>query len=296
MLRRSLWLLLVVILGASACTGSGRAPEGASGVTPAKTARADIRAEYESLAELARTLDDYNFRLVSKCMARQGFTYRVPGGEAPELFQKTYGFTEDEVIRGYPTDDDMLPPDPNTEIANGLDEATRVRYFTALFGPDSARQTHTLSDGSGELSAPGEGCIAEALQVMFGSSSDGSATMSLAINLPNTALEAAALDPVLKDLNERWSDCMDSRGHRDLTVPDEAFGEASALPAGSERGVRVARDDVQCEGSLDYTSTRRTVEDRYLTGVMDAKESEVVGAREALVAATTKAKTALATR
>lgn len=298
MLRARLALITALATVCAACSGPGADDQDSSGpaVAPAGAARADIRSEYESLAELARTLDDYQFRLISRCMADQGFTYHVPAGQSPELFQRTYGFTADEVAQGYPVEDEELPPDPNNVVANGLDPQVRERYDLALFGPESARESETLADGSGEISAPGEGCIADSTRVMFGSSSGGSATMSMSTNLPSTALHASELDSTMTELNKRWSDCMEDRGHRDLETPDEAFGEGSGMPSGSERAKQIARDDVGCQTSLDYAKTRRGMEDRYLTGLMDAKEPEVLGAREALASATTKAKKALASR
>ncbi|WP_157075682.1 hypothetical protein [Janibacter anophelis] len=256
---------------------------------PAATARAGVRADVSALVELARSLDRFELRLISQCMSDQGLTYVVPPEAAPPAFEKTYGHTTADVSDGYPPLP-ALPPDPNARSSLKGSQADRDAWNEALFGAEDARETQTLSDGSGELSGPGEGCIAHARDVMFGSSTQGLEVVSLATNLPATAVKAASLDADMVTLNKEWSDCMSDKGHDDLTSPEEAIAAARATGESTATSVRLAKDDVACESASDYAAQRTAVEDRYLTGVMDAKEAQITGARETFTAAISKAK------
>lgn len=270
-----------------ACSQGGAASSG-SGIEPADHARPGIRAEVTTLVELARSLDGYELRLISQCMSDRGQTYEVPSAESPPVFEKTYGFTVEEVQNGYPPLP-TLPPDPNAQYALSGSQADQKTWNEALFGTETARQTQTLSDGSGEISGPGEGCIAHARQVMFGSPSTGLEVVNLAVNLPASALKAAVLDPAMEDLNDVWSQCMGDKGH-DVRTTDEAVSAARGLGESTTVGKRMANDHVQCEETVSYASARRALEDRYLTGLMDSKEGQIVGARETFNSAITKAK------
>lgn len=222
-------------------------------------------------------------------MSDQGLTYVVPPAVSPPAIEKGYGFSVVEVAGGYPPLT-TLPPDPNARFSQMGTQADRDTWNQALFGTEADRQTQTLSDGSGELSAPGEGCIAHAREVMFGSSSQGLEIVSLATGLPSTAVRAAALDPEMVTLNKEWSECMADKGHNDLGVPEEAISQARGAGEGQATSVRLAQADVACEAAGDYVAQRTALEDRYLTGLMDSKEAQITGAQETFTAAITKAK------
>lgn len=279
---------LAVTFSLGGCS-EGEGDPAVAGLEPAEVARPGVRSEVSSLVELARSLDGFELRLISQCMADQGFTYVVPVVQDPPTFEKTYGFTAEEVRDGYPRLT-TLPPDPNARYSLNGPQSERDAWNEALFGTEEARETQTLSDGSGELSGPGEGCIARAREVMFGSSSKGLEVVGLAVNLPASAVTAAAIDPALVSLNKDWSECMSGKGHEGLRSPEEAISEARSAGEGQATSIRMAHDDVACQTAGDYVVTRTALEDRYLTGVMDSKEAQIVGARETFSAGITKAK------
>lgn len=277
--------------GLAACSGPGGDVE-TDELAPAATARPGVRADIEAVHALNASVGAYEERLTAECMRAKGFQYQVPQAAPVPTFDKVYGFTRDEVAGGFPRLDDP-PADPNATYATRLSGAQKERYYSALFGAEKDRVTHTLSDGSGEIAAPGSGCIAEAETTMFGAPGAGTGATDLAGNLPNRALLAAQDDPAMVDLDRAWSECMSSAGHEGLDEPGAALAAAREAGVTTAPSRRLAKDSVTCEEKGGYADARRALEDRYLTGMMDARSAEVTGARESLEQAIDRAETAL---
>lgn len=283
---------VAALIAVTACTTDAEAPA-SSAIQPAAEARPGVRAEIEAVHALSQTVGDFESRLVVECMREHGFTHAVPNVPPAVTFPKTHGFSPAEVSGGFPKET-SVPPDPNAAYAKALSPSERKRYNNALFGDRDELVTHTLNDGSGEIGSPSSGCIAEAEATMFGEPGAGAGVMYLAGNLANSALLAAQEDKDMVALDASWSECMTSAGHEGLDEPDAAFGQAQQAGVRVPASVRVAKDSATCEVKVDYASRRLAIEDRYLTGMMDAREGEIVGVRDSLDQAIGRAEAALA--
>lgn len=110
----------------------------------------------------------------------------------------------------------------------------------------------------------------------------------------------AADGPEMKVLDHQWSACMKGKGFPGIPNPPKARGDAANFYSkyskdeafGKEVALAVA--DAECDSQMNYTSQRKTLEDRYFTAGLRKYESELAAAREMNSKALAKAKSILA--
>ncbi|MFJ8004037.1 hypothetical protein [Streptomyces fagopyri] len=190
-------------------------------------------------------------RLTAACMARHGFSYRpaAPGTEADVEWPTFFG-------------QESLAPH-RAPTRDGSEPSTSAAYGRALLGdPDKQITAHgeRLS-----VSAPAEGCLAEAEQRMLGSRRVR--WMQLQILLQEGQQDALGMvtrDHLFRAANARWSACMHRAGF-DVASPSEL----AAHPQPGKDASRSWLTDLRCKGADDYLTvayTRLAVyERRWLT-------------------------------
>lgn len=244
---------------------------------------------------------------VDQCMRDQQLPYEptpVPDSYAGPLDTPDYG----DDVAGARRDGYGIPAAIARERATvygapdavaRLSLAERGRYQQALFGPDGARQVTVPTPwNGGELGASVGGCLGTAQTEVFGSV-EAALRADFASNGPAAALQRSAADPSVARLDRRWARCMSAAGH---DFPDPAAARAAArggyeqLPADEARRneLDIATDDATCEAATGYAPARRTIEDRYLTGLLRDYPRDLQLADTALRVAEQRAATLLA--
>lgn len=217
-------------------------------------------------------LSDAQQRLISRCMADQGFTYHVYRPLTPEEHHPV-GYVQDDIAwareHGYGSRiqakaDKARLGNPNIAYRKSLSDERRENYDTALDGGATARLISAEVPDGGTYSKQAGGCVGEAEEQLYGDLETWFAADKTA-----TGLRARAMDAVLKDTRftaavKRWSACMRRAGHAytDPAAAREAVrDQAQRLPEKQafEAERKIAVSDAVCARE---TSLRAMAEER----------------------------------
>ncbi|MFJ3904624.1 hypothetical protein [Streptomyces sp. NPDC090025] len=195
-------------------------------------------------------------KLAVACMAARGFRYApVPPPRTPDGAGQRADQRADQLPRPFGLESAEAPKQPaavpsETPPKPGSPESSDA-YATALFGRESARVTAKGARLS--VSRPGEGCLAEAEERLFG---DGRMRrLQLRILLfeaQENARREVEKDPAFQAVTARWRQCMDAAKVR----AKDPVQVAGTLTSGKDPGTSpVAAADLRCKAETGYLTT-----------------------------------------
>ncbi|MFJ3338707.1 hypothetical protein [Streptomyces sp. NPDC086766] len=185
-------------------------------------------------------------RLTVACMARHGLSYR-PAAPA----------TKSDVGQEWPTPfgrESLAPYGGRARDGSESSTGRSAAYGRALLG-DPGKQI-TAHGERLSVSAPAEGCLAEAEQRMLGD--QRVRWMQLQILLQEAQQDALGMvmrDRLFRAANARWSACMHRAGF-ELASPSEVA--AHSQPGKDAGSSRLPPADVRCKERDDYLSVAYT--------------------------------------
>jgi hypothetical protein len=230
--------------------------------------------------EQDRTLSRAEQALVSRCMARFGFTYAAGdgtperrGGDMPaSRIDGRYGPQSMALARqwGYHPEGGAVNAAPQPWAKTQPKLTPQMR--TAMTGSDSRKEK--LGPGGQTLGGhrvPVHGCAGEARKELTGSPDKPAGNARLAGGLNEKTLAQMMADPRVRAVYAKWSACMAGKGYH-YAVPaaaqsDDAWARTDRP---SPREIRVAVADQQCRKkhnvvgvsyAVDFAYQKRAIED-----------------------------------
>ncbi|MFD3759772.1 hypothetical protein [Streptomyces sp. NPDC058622] len=225
--------------------------------------------------------------LVSRCMARYGFTYEGPAAVVPasdSASASAEGAPEDRhrylfglagpdhaAAHGYDKSAGRgAPPKPpapqlsDSKCAVMNDAQRGARDGQA---PDAASEEEAAHVDSGVTAAgrkvPPGGCGREAFRKLYAPGKD-SVDLLFAFGLVSEAHERSERDSRVVAVLAAWSTCMEKSGYGGIRTPYDVVEEAGlADDKGGPRAVTAARADVACKSEVNLVGVRAAVEKAY---------------------------------
>ncbi|RST12924.1 hypothetical protein E2C00_15420 [Streptomyces sp. WAC05374] len=242
-------------------SGTPDAPEAAA--PPAKGGTRPL-TEAEQLR-----VTDAQQRLISTCMARQGFTYHEAERLSPEE-SRTSGYVSDDVdwarAHGYGSriaakHERAKRANPNVAYRQGLPAERRTAYDKALDeGAGAPELTAELPTGGTVRKRVG-GCVAESERRLYGDPGAWFRAEKTVMSLQPLYVPKVMADPRFTAALAQWARCMDRAGHpyRD---PADARRAARTLAFAAERELAVA--DATCARDTRLKVVGKELETRYV--------------------------------
>ncbi|MGW0394597.1 hypothetical protein ACWDYJ_27660 [Streptomyces sp. NPDC003042] len=276
-------LLAVALLSSCGGTsGGGREPQlGPVAVNPATAALSlPMDAYTDTDAERLR-MGQVQQALVSRCMARYGFTYEGVKSVEPS----GVGGTEDRhrylfgladpafaVAHGYDksgTGDRPAakPPAPQLTDSEYLVMHGEQQGVQGGNPPDAATEEEAAQVDSG-LTAAGEkvpagGCVREAYRKLY-APTKGSVDLLFTFGLASEAHERSRQDSRVVDVLKKWSACMAKSGYDGIGTPYEVIEKLGLDDdKGGPKAVTAAKADVACKREVNLVGIWAAVEKAY---------------------------------
>ncbi|WP_157181460.1 hypothetical protein [Actinopolymorpha alba] len=196
-------------------------------------------------------------KIISRCMARKGLSYRPRRVGKPESSSDADGALAESRIRrnGYGLFGKIEGDDPTGQSGGsaggdvpGVDSSL---YDVTLLGTEGARRSIRLPSGI-EITFPGDGCIAEARGELFKDVMTGARVVHVPQDIERTLAARVRSDSSFKVAMGRWSRCMTRRGY-EYSSPEAAredlqrqYARAGATRVLRQREIEVAVADVEC--------------------------------------------------
>lgn len=221
-------------------------------------------------------------RLIVRCMAGRGFSYRpnpwfvprTPGEDDPRRGdqverRRQVGYQAAAHLRKVP-----LPADPNAAYVRSLSPAKQTSYTAALFGTIGQKVRAELPDGS-ETFMYKDGCNARSLNTLYGDLAVWMRAQMVATNLDGEIDRRLLDDKRVTALDAPWSRCMAAAGYRyrNTSAARSAVfdGYAKALrektardeAAAKRRETAVAVADATCDASVGRARLVRSLDRHY---------------------------------
>ncbi|MFF3395404.1 hypothetical protein ACFYW1_31290 [Streptomyces sp. NPDC002669] len=274
--RRTVGLGTAVVVAygllVTGCTGVG------TDTSPVRGAAAPTRsASARGLSDDEQTrLGHAEELLVSRCMARKGFTYTVrppsTGGE-----NRSMGYVLDDPAWagkfGYGSrirqeSERNRRSDPNLVYTRKLSGKSRAAYDKALSGGPGTPELTVALPGGGTAHNQVGGCRATAQEQLYGERATWFRTTRVVSNLTPLYLPKLARDKRFTTAQAEWSRCMNKAGHH-YRSPVQAREDLPRLTEGlSPDGafaveVRLARAEAGCAKETGFGATGRALEQEY---------------------------------
>jgi hypothetical protein len=239
---------LVFLFALLACTGEERAaidsvPDTLDSVAPAQSA--SPLAAYPGFGRTRDRPDEARYRrreiakerYVAHCMQQAGFQYTP----APSVINAP-----------------APPQGPNQRYVASLSAERRTRYHLTLYGVPDPNDEENLWDPRSDT---GGGCWGEAMRAIRSVFAAKSELMSRLHAMDRSI----AQDPRVRDAEQRWSDCMRSRGFsyatpREILAREDSAAVRGALTPELERHSRQAREAAPaCASAAGIDSVKAAV-------------------------------------
>ncbi|RKR92940.1 hypothetical protein BDK92_7429 [Micromonospora pisi] len=240
-------------------------------------------------------------RLITRCMARHGFTYEE---QPPSPTDQDFRYVLDDVgwarEHGYGTlVDRARERDQDANFAN-LEKLTPRQqrdWQEALQG--SGRQLTVDLPDLGRISGPDNGCTAEARRTLFGDLAGWYRVRRIVDHLGSYVAGRVTAAPEYRTGLAAWSACVRQRGYaasspqelRELVAPGTAEPAAERAPAPE---VAAAETEAECAGSTGFSRTIGALEGRYRPEIERRFAREIEGLRSFEREAIPRARQALA--
>jgi hypothetical protein len=189
-------------------------------------------------------------KLISKCMARQGFKYapqkimitgkahEEPGIASPQ-FLRSHGYGISESITGEMPGVAVGPAillgnakDPNKDGLSRMSEDDRLAYYTALIGKKAAQ---SMASGGFAPMDSTEGCRTQSERAAFRGRQATQATIQAGLS---DLQREIGNDAKVRAISLRWSSCMGENGYRydsRFKVIDFLSEQAQKLMSGGQQ-------------------------------------------------------------
>ncbi|MFJ3959429.1 hypothetical protein [Streptomyces sp. NPDC090036] len=275
-------LLAAVLLAGCAGTGdsAGGEPElGPVEVNPATAALSlPMDAYTDTEAERIR-MGQVQQALVSRCMARYGFTYEgVRSAEATDAgagdrHAYLFGLADPAYAAAHGYDKSAGRGSPAKPAAPQLSDSANVVMTGERQGarggaaPDANTEEEAAQVDSGLTAAgqkvPAGGCGREGYRKLYAPTKD-SVDLLFAFGLASEAHDRSRQDSRVVDVLAKWSSCMDKSGYAGIESPYdvvEKLGLESDM--GGPKAVTAAKADVACKREVNLVGIWGAVEKAY---------------------------------
>ncbi|MFD7262522.1 hypothetical protein [Streptomyces sp. NPDC059874] len=281
----ALALLAVVLLsgcGGGGAGGAGGEPElGPVADNPATATLAfPMDAYTDTEAERIR-MGQVQQVLVSRCMARYGFTYEgvktaAPsgGGGAEDRHRHLFGLADPEFAAAHGYDKSGTGGDPAVKpVAPQLSDSAYVVMNGEQRGAqggvplDAPTEEEAARVDSGLTAAgqkvPAGGCGREGFRKLYAPTKD-SVDLLFAFGLSSEAHERSKQDSRVVNALRKWSACMDKSGYGGIGTPYDVVEELGLEnDKGGPRAVTAAKADVACKREVNLVGIWAAVEKAY---------------------------------
>jgi len=270
------------VIAVAGCSQSAT-DDRSSSVLPAELSSEDKRALL--LAEQ---------HLVSECMRKEGFPYRVIPPPTEDSEDRPAFGTEDVAKarrEGYGIDpaeadhthephlanQDGPPQDPNAVYVQSLTSGEREGFDAALWGGARSPQGSVTLPNGMQIGFPLTGCYSVARRRIYGEDLNRFMTVSTFVeNLEGEITRRVRGDDRLIDRLKAWRTCMTERGYR-FRDPGEAI-EAATVEPNHERQIAVA--DATCARENDLVDVGRRLLKQYRREVFSEFEGRIIAYNE----------------
>lgn len=276
-------LLAAALLAGCSGTGGaadGEPPLGRVEVAPATASLAlPLDAYTDTEAERIR-MGRVQQALVSRCMARYGFTYEGPApapasadGAPEDRHRYLFGLADPDRAAAHGYDKSVGRGAPPKPPAPQLSDAAYAVMNGARRGdrdgqaPDAASEEEAAHVDSGVTAAgqkvPAGGCGREAFRTLYAPGKD-SVDLLLAFDLASEAHERSKRDSRVVAVLAAWSACMEKSGYGGIRTPYDVVEKAGlADEKGGPRAVTAARADVACKREVNLVGIWAAAERAY---------------------------------
>ncbi|MFJ8569527.1 MULTISPECIES: hypothetical protein [unclassified Streptomyces] len=275
-------LLTAVLAGCSGATGEegGEPKLGPVEVNPATAALSfPVDAYTDSDAERSR-MGQVQQTLVSRCMARYGFTYEgakaaAPsgGGAAEDRHRYLFGLADPVYAAAHGYDKSAGEGAPTKPPAPQLSDSAHLVMYGEQRGasgapvPDANTEEEAATVDSGLTAAgqkvPAGGCGREGYRKLYAPTKD-SVDLLFAFGLASEAHERSRQDSRVVDALKKWSTCMDKSGYGGIGTPYEVIEKLGLEnDKGGPKAVTAAKADVACKREVNLVGIWGAVEKAY---------------------------------
>ncbi len=294
-LRASLFCLITIAV--AGCSQSAT-EDRSSSVLPAALSNEDKRSLL--LAEQA---------LVSACMVKKGFEYRVipPPPEATgtrpifgtedvaKARREGYGIDHTEEQHTdvpHEANSDGPPRDPNAVYVQSLSPTENEAFDAALWGAAGSRQGAVTLPSGMQIGFPLTGCYSAARRKLYGKDLNRFMTVSTFVeNLEGEITRRVRGDRRMIDRLKAWRVCVKTHGYH-FQDPGEAI-EAATVQSESERQIAVA--DATCARETGLVKAGKRLLQSYRRDVFDEFEGRIITYNELVDAGVRRASEVLKT-
>ncbi|MER5870347.1 hypothetical protein [Streptomyces sp. NPDC002044] len=221
--------------------------------------------------------------LVSRCMARYGFTYEGPEAAAPasatgegdpeDRHRYLFGLADADHAAAHGYDKSAgrgappKPPAPQLSdsayaVMNGAQRGAQDGQAPDAASEEEAAQVDSGVTAAGRKVPPG-GCGREAFRTLYAPGKD-SVDLLFAFGLASEAHERSRRDSRVVAVLGAWSACMEKSGYGGIRTPYDVVEEAGlADDKGGPRAVMAARADVACKSEVNLVGVWAAAEKAY---------------------------------
>ncbi|MER7732514.1 hypothetical protein ABTX80_16685 [Streptomyces erythrochromogenes] len=284
-LPRSAALLAVVLTALVGCSGAAGAEGGEPGLGPVAANPATAALSFpldaytDSESERGR-MGGVQQLLVSRCMARYGFTYEgvkpAPpsvAGTGEDRHRYLFGLADPAYAAAHGYDKSAGEGPRSKPAAPELSDSAHLVMYGERRGapggaaPDAKTEEEAADLDSGLTAAgqkvPAGGCVREGYRKLYAPTRD-SVDLLFAFGLASEAHERSRQDSRVVDVLAKWSSCMDKSGYSGIATPYEVVEKLGLEnEKGGARGVTAARADVACKREVNLVGIWAAVEKAY---------------------------------
>lgn len=276
-------LLLATVL--AGCSGAGGAEGGEPELGPVEANPATAALSFpmdaytDSEAERSR-MGQVQQMLVTRCMARYGFTYEgvkgaAPsgGGAAEDRHRYLFGLADPAYAAAHGYDKSAgegtpaKPPAPQLSdsayvVMNGEQPGARGGRIPDANTEEEAAQLDSGLTAGGQK-VPAGGCAREGYRKLYAPTKD-SVDLLFPFGLAAEAHERSRQDSRVVGMLKKWSACMDKSGYGGVATPYEVV-EKLGLDGdkGGAKAVTAATADVACKREVNLVGIWAAVEKAY---------------------------------
>ncbi|MEV4427352.1 hypothetical protein ACN9M0_19740 [Streptomyces sp. R-07] len=262
--------------GFTATSGGGQAepPVAALPVMKEATVLKFPLDAFEATDEQQRSLTRAQEVLISRCMARYGFTYRGGENRSPERPKgpsRRFGVSDLKTAERYGYANPNAAQAPQKRVKGlGLTRPEEI----ALLGepdlnpadlPDSQQEADRQAAGAGKAGdrrPPAGGCTRESYLKLYAPRPD-SVELLYVFNLRNRADSEYREDSRVRKVDQSWSACMAKSGYK-VTDPHNAADQLGLEGRrSSAEAITAAKADVRCKGEVNLIGVHYTVLSAY---------------------------------
>ncbi|WP_405439147.1 hypothetical protein OG373_17415 [Streptomyces avidinii] len=275
-------LLTAVLL--AGCAGTGGAGDGEPELGPVEvnpaTAALSLPMDAYTDTEAERIrMGQVQQNLVSRCMARYGFTYEgvrsaePPGAGAEDRHRYLFGLADPQFAAAHGYDKTSGEGTPAKPQAPQLSDSAYVVMTGEQPGtqggriPDANTEEEAAAVDSGLTAAgqkvPAGGCGREGYRKLYAPTRD-SVDLLFTFELASEAHARSRQDSRVVDALEKWSSCMDKSGYTGIESPYDVVEKLGLEnDKGGPKAVTAAKADVACKREVNLVGIWGAVEKAY---------------------------------